>query len=197
MHSGLEQLVRSLSKLPGVGKRSAERMALRLVTDKSLAHNLSESITTASNMICQCSRCGYITDKDNNPCHYCSSPRRDNSILCVIETSLDLDLIEESGSFTGRYFCLLGKISPISGSQPLDARVRQLARIIQEEGVKEVLLALNSDVESDASASFLVEVLTTLGVKVSRLAFGIPVGSGLAYSDPVTVSRAISGRQGI
>ena len=79
----------------------------------------------------------------------------------------------------------------------MDARVRQLARIIQEEGVKEVLLALNSDVESDASASFLVEVLTTLGVKVSRLAFGIPVGSGLAYSDPVTVSRAISGRQGI
>ena len=191
----MEQLVRSLSRLPGIGKRSAERIGQRLVTDPKSAQALKDALRQVEDHLCQCSSCGYITGTDENPCGYCSNPNREGGLMCIVESPVDVDLMESSGSFAGRYFCLLGKISPGTGEAITDDRVRLLVKRIRDEKIGEVLLALNADVESDATAHYLSEVLHHLDVKVSRLALGIPAGSGLAYSDPVTLARAISARQ--
>lgn len=141
-----------------------------------------------------CRICGNITLRSQDPCSLCTDPRRDQKLLCVVEEPADILTMERSGAFRGRYHALMGKLSPMRGEGVRNLRVDELATRIRKEGIEEVLLALNSDVESDATAAYLQEVLATLKVKVTRLARGIPAGSGLAYTDPQTLLRALQNR---
>ncbi len=191
-----DHLVRTLSKLPGIGRRSAERMAYKLVLrDNQLLKELQNALEQAGTSICCCSSCGKITEKDQDPCRLCSDASRDNSLLCIVEEPGDIQLVEGSGGFQGRYFCLMGKLSPMQGETVENQRLKQLNARIAHWGTKEIILAMNGDVESDATAQYLQETLSEVGVRITRLAAGIPAGSGLGYSDPVTLSRAIQGRQ--
>ncbi|MBU0678313.1 MAG: recombination mediator RecR [Verrucomicrobia bacterium] len=191
----LERLIKALGRLPGIGWRSAERMALRLVMEsEKLVPELIAALEDARASLRCCSKCGNITRVDKDPCRLCTDPSRDDSVLCVVEGPSDISLVERTGGYRGRYHALMGKISPMNQKGIEDIRVEALIRRVREEGFKEIILALNSDVESDATASYLRDVLSRLKVRVTRLALGIPAGSGLAYSDSVTLSRAIEGR---
>ena len=192
----LDNLVAALSRLPGIGRRTAERMALALVQDqKGLMRILANALLEADEGIASCERCGSVTLAMENPCELCIKPRRDAQVLCVVENPGDIMKIEQSGGFRGRYHALMGKLSPMHGTGAADLRVDKLLQRIADEGIEEVFIALGSDVESDATASYLKEVLTTREVKVSRIAFGLPAGSAIEYSDATTLARAISGRQ--
>ena len=190
------QLVDVLGRLPGVGRRSAERIATELARHReTLAHDLGQAIGRLEEEVCVCDACGNLTLTRHNPCALCTDPARDASILCVVEEPGDIRLIERTGSFRGRYHALMGKLSPMRGQGIGQLRLDGLRERIDHGGVKEVILALNSDVESDATASFLREFLGSRPIRLSRLALGLPAGSGIAYSDPVTLGRAIEGRQ--
>ncbi len=191
-----EILVASLARLPGVGRRSAERMAVKLVEDKEgLLRDIGRSMQAAYRELMCCSVCGMITSVDRNPCRICSDPDRNTKILCVVENPGEIMLLESSGAYEGKYHALMGKISASRGAGPDDLRINELVERIKKEDIEEVLLALNTDVESDATASFLSETLAGRGVRVSRLASGLPVGSPVMYSDPVTLARAVKGRR--
>jgi recombination protein RecR len=193
-----EKLVKVLRRLPGVGKRSAERMALRIVRDSGgLLDDLTSALKAAGSVLTACSRCGSLTGRDQDPCELCTGASRDGSLICVVEEPDDIAAIEGSGGYRGRYHALMGKLSPIKGKGPEDLRIRSLVKRIQDEGITEVVLALSTDIEGDSTAHFIAEVLEGKDVKVSRLAFGLPAGSGIRYSDPVTLTRAIKGRQGV
>ena len=192
----LDRLSVLLARLPGVGRRSAERMALKLARDsRGLVRDLIGALQEVDAKVCACSLCGGITLKSKDPCPLCQDPKRDDHTICVVEDPGDILLMERTGQFRGRYHALMGKISPMKGEGLQDLRVESLLSRIDQENVEEVVLALNSDVESDATATFLQHALSTRKVKVSRLAFGIPAGSEIAYSDPVTLSRALQNRQ--
>lgn len=192
----LDNLVAALSRLPGIGRRTAERMALALVQDnKGLMRILANALLEADDGIAMCESCGSITLVQANPCDLCTQPRRDAQILCVVESPGDIMKIEQSGGFQGRYHALMGKLSPMHGTGAADLRVDKLLRRIADEEIDEVLVALGTDVESDATASYLREILSTREVKVSRIAFGLPAGSAIEYSDSSTLARAIKGRQ--
>ncbi len=192
----LDNLVAALSRLPGVGRRTAERMAMAVVQDqKGLMRILANALLEADEGIACCERCGNMTLTLENPCGLCIKPRRDAQILCVVETPSDIMKIEQSGGFHGRYHALMGKLSPMHGTGAADLRVDRLLQRIADEEIEEILIALGTDVESDATASYLKEVLATREVKVSRIAFGLPAGSAIEYSDSSTLARAISGRQ--
>ncbi len=192
----LDNLVAALSRLPGIGRRTAERMAMALVQDqKGLMRILANALLDADETISSCERCGSITLAEKNPCELCTRPRRDADILCVVESPGDIIKIEESGGFQGRYHALMGRLSPMHGIGAADLRVDRLLQRIAHERIVEVVIALGTDVESDATASYLKEVLSTRDVKVSRIAFGLPAGSAIEYSDSATLSRAIKGRQ--
>ena len=191
----LHQLTEALAKLPGIGRRTAERLAVHLARNPSgTARELAEAIEAAREQLTACRLCGSVTPKAENPCRLCSDARRDDGIVCVVEEPSDIALIERSGEYRGRYFALMGKLSPMRGEGLGDLRLPALLE--RAGGAKEVLLALNCDVESEATASYLRHVLAQKlpKVKVSRLALGIPAGSAIAYSDPVTLGRAIRGR---
>ena len=194
----LDRLVKAFRSLPGVGRRSAERMARKVVLDadaggRELVHALEEALSR----VCACSQCGHITLATEDPCRLCSSPDRDDGVLCVVEESGDIELIEASGAFRGRYHALMGKLSPRKHQGPADLRIERLTQRIGAGGVKEVILALNSDVEGDATARYLLEILSDKRVKVSRLGLGLPAGGGITYADPITLARALAGRQPI
>ncbi|VGO20191.1 recombination mediator RecR [Pontiella sulfatireligans] len=192
----LDNLVAALSRLPGIGRRTAERMAMALVQDdKGLMRILANVLLEADDGIVSCERCGSITLSGVNPCELCLRPRRDAHILCVVESPADIMKIEESGGFQGRYHALMGRLSPMHGTGAADLRVDKLLERITSEGIEEVVIALGADVESDATASYLREVLATRSVKVSRIGFGLPTGSAIEYSDASTLARAIQGRQ--
>jgi recombination protein RecR len=190
-----DRLVDCLRKLPGVGRRSAERMATKLVRDPSgLLVDLASTLQTAGKELRSCERCGTITPADKQPCAFCSSSTRDGAVLCVVEGPEDIEPIERSGGFKGRYHSLMGKISPMRGDGPRDLRIKALLDRVAAEGVKEVILALSTDVEGDSTAAYLAELLQARQIKVTRLAFGLPAGSAIMYSDPVTLARAIRNR---
>jgi recombination protein RecR len=197
VHSeAFNRLTAALGKLPGVGRRSAERMATRLVREREgLLAELGDALDAVRRTVRCCSKCGSITTVDREPCPLCTSASREGRLLCVVEDPGDVTLIERSGSFNGRYHALMGKLSPMRGEGPNDLRIRALLKRVQDEKVEEVVLALSTDVEGDATASYLTELLRKTGVKVSRLAFGLPVGSGLVYADALTLARAMKGRQ--
>lgn len=188
------QLVAALGRLPGIGPRSAERLALHLVqTDPGQVRQLAEALLAARERITQCERCAALTE--TQPCAVCGDERRDSALLCVVERSLDILSLEKSGTFRGRYHSLGGKLSPLNGVGPEDLRIAELERRVPAESVKEVILALSSDVEGDATGHYLAKRLATLGVRVSRIAQGLPAGSGLEFADELTLSRALEGRR--
>jgi recombination protein RecR len=192
----LERLADSLAKLPGVGKRSAERMAYRLVSEPhGLLAELAQALQEAGAQVRFCPQCGCIMTAGEALCRLCADAGRDQDVVCVVEDPIDILTIEKSGGFHGRYHALMGKISPMQGSGPDDIRLHILFERIEREHFKEIILALNTNVESDATAAYIGEALKNRGIRVSRLAFGLPVGSGIAYADPLTLARALKGRQ--
>lgn len=192
----IEGLISNLNKLPGIGRRSAERIAFELAArHDNLLQDLAAALQEVARNTTLCSRCGGITSPDENPCFFCAAPSRNASILCVVETAMDLLLIEKTGSYSGRYHVLGGKISPMRGDGIDNLKIEALRRRIETEGIKEVILALNSDVESDATASMIMDLLNGMEVRVSRPAMGLPAGSGIAFIDRITLNNAIQNRQ--
>lgn len=190
----LNALITALSRLPGIGPRSAERIALHLVqAEPSEARRLAESIRLARERIQFCDPCGALTE--TSPCAICSDASRDRSLLCVVERPVDVFNIEKSGVFRGLYHVLGGKISPLDGVEPEDLRIRELEDRLGAGAVREVILALSTDVEGDATSYYLAKRLARPGLKISRIAYGLPAGSGLEYADELTLSRALEGRR--
>jgi recombination protein RecR len=189
-------LTAALGKLPGIGPRSAERIALHLAqTDEPLVRALAQAIVTARERIRLCTICGALTEVD--PCALCSDARRDATVLCVVERPTDILSLEKSNSFRGRYHVLGGKLSPLNGIGPDDLRISQLEARLGQEPIHEVVLALPTDVEGDATSYYLAKQLGARGVKVTRIAHGLPAGSGLDFADDLTLMRALEGRREI
>ena len=198
MPEALDKLIGSLGRLPGVGRRSAERMAMAVLREpNTVGAEILASLQSALQLLTPCKRCGNITVRSEDPCALCTDPKRATGVLCVVEEPADILLMERSGAFRGRYHALMGRLSPMRGEGVRQLRIDALLDRIRQEGVSEVLLALNSDVEGDATGSYLREVLSNLSVTVSRPARGIPSGSGLAYMDAGTLARAIENRQSL
>lgn len=186
-------LAAALSRLPGIGPRSAERLALHLAqTEAASVRQLAEALLAAREKIRACAICGALTERD--PCVLCSDPRRDDTLICVVERPVDIFTFEKAGAFRGKYHVLGGKISPLNGVEPEDLRIAALeARL--GAGVTEIVLALSTDVEGDATTFYLAKRLAGKGAKVSRLAYGLPAGSGLEFADDITLTRALEGRR--
>jgi recombination protein RecR len=190
----VQQLLAALGQLPGIGPRSAERIALHIVQgDAGSAQNLAHAITQARERIRNCATCGALTETD--PCPICSDAHRDASTICVVERPVDIFSIEKSGAFKGKFHVLGGKISPMNGVAPEDLRIGELETRLTREPVKEIVLALPTDVEGDATSFYLAKHLAARGVKITRLAYGLPAGSGLEYADELTLCRALEGRR--
>lgn len=187
-------LIAALNKLPGVGPRSAERIALHLVqTESTAVKQLAETMLAARERIKFCDVCGALTEK--SPCSICDDPRRDGSLVCVVERAVDILSIEKSNAFHGKFHVLGGKISPLDGVEPEDLRIAELEKRFSREPVREIVIALATDVEGDATSSYLAKRLARPGLKISRIAYGLPAGSGLEYADELTLSRALEGRR--
>ena len=195
MLAPIENLVRNLGRLPGLGRRSAGRAALALVREPDrLLEPLVLALRDAQANVCACARCGAFTADGADPCALCSDETRDGSTLCVVEDPADVAMIEATGAYRGRYHALGGKLSPAHGAPAERLRFAALADRVAKEGFAEVLLALSTDMEGDATAGYAAELLKGTGAKVTRLAFGLPADSGVAYSDPLTLRRAIANR---
>ena len=192
--SSITILIAALGKLPGIGPRSAERIALHLVQTDSLAvKQLADAIVKAREQIQFCTTCGALTE--SSPCPLCSDVRRDGSLICIVERAVDILSIEKSGTFHGKFHVLGGKISPLDGVEPEDLRISDLEKRLSEEPIKEIIIALATDVEGDATSHYLAKRLARAGLKISRIAYGLPAGSGLEYADELTLSRALEGRR--
>jgi len=187
-------LTAALSKLPGIGPRSAERLALHLVqTDPAAVRHLAGTLIIARERIRFCATCGALTEAD--PCATCTDPRRDPAIVCVVEKAVDILSIEKSGTYRGKYHVLGGKISPLDGVEPDDLRIAGLESRLATEPVRELIIALGTDVEGDATSNYLAKRVARPGLKISRIAYGLPAGSGLEFADELTLNRALEGRR--
>ncbi len=187
-------LIEALATLPGIGPHSAERLALHLVqAEPGLSRRLAEAVLLARERIRLCPTCGALTEKV--PCLICADPRRDASLLCVVERPVDILPLEKAGAFRGQYHVLGGKLSPINGVEPEDLRIAELERRLEGGSVREVILALPTDVEGDATSYYLAKRLSSRAVRVTRIAHGLPAGSGLEFADELTLSRALEGRR--
>ena len=187
-------LIAALSKLPGIGPRSAERIALHLVqAEPGGVKQLAATIQAAREKVRFCSVCGALTESDT--CDICGDARRDASLLCVVERAVDIFTLEKSGAFRGRYHVLGGKISPLNGVEPEDLRISELESRLGKEPITELVLALGTDVEGDATGFYLAKRLARPGLKISRIAHGLPAGTGLDFADELTLSRALEGRR--
>jgi recombination protein RecR len=188
----LGQLIHHLSRLPGIGTKSATRLAYHVVRDESLARDLADALVAVDEQVGRCSVCCNVSASD--PCAMCVDPRRDSSIICVVERTQDLQALDRMGSFRGRYHVLEGALSPLDGVGPDQLRISELlARV--EDGVDEVILATNPTVGGDATALYLSHLLKPLGLLVSRIARGVSVGAELEYTDSSTLQRAIEERR--
>lgn len=186
-------LTAALAKLPGVGPRSAERIALHLVqSEVPEVKHLAGTILTARERIRFCEICGSLTEK--SPCAFCDDPRRDASLICVVEKAVDILNIEKAGSYHGKFHVLGGKISPLDGVEPGDLRIAELEQRLAGP-VREIIIALGTDVEGDATSHYLAKRLARAGLKISRIGFGLPAGSGLEFADELTLNRALEGRR--
>lgn len=187
-------LRQALQRLPGIGPRSAERLALHLVqAEPGVARRLAEVILTARERVQNCPNCGALTEVI--PCLLCTDERRDSQLLCVVERPVDILALEKSGRFAGRYHVLGGKISPLDGITPEDLRIAELEKRLTREPIQEIILALGTDVEGDATSTYLARRLARPGLKITRLAYGLPAGAGLEYADELTLARALEGRR--
>jgi recombination protein RecR len=188
----LEQLVRALQSLPGLGRKSATRIALHLLADQDHARRLIAATDHALAQVRHCSRCGVITEDD--PCGVCTSTSRDGTLLCVVSSPVDVLPFEKAAFFRGRYFVLGGLLSPLDGVGADDLPFGRLSDRIEADGVREVILALDTSVEGETTALYLQRLLTDRGLSLTRLATGIPVGGALAYTDEATLQRAFQHR---
>lgn len=192
----ISRLVAVLSRLPGIGPRSAERIALHIVqTEEQTVRALSDTILYARKQISLCPVCGALAEEAR--CLLCHDPRRDQSVICLVERAVDIFSIEKSGGFRGAYHVLGGRISPLNGVEPEDLRIAELEKRAANGRIAELIIALPSDVEGDATSHYLNKVFTARGIKVTRLAHGLPVGSSLDFADELTVTRALEGRRQI
>jgi len=189
----LERLVEAFRCLPGVGKRSAERMALYLLgAPEEEALRLSEAIAEARARIGYCGRCRNLTETD--PCPICADPRRDRHLLCVVERPSGAMAIEKGGSYRGMYHVLHGALNPLEGIGPSELQIDSLMARMREQGVEEVIVATNATAEGEATALYLSRQIRPLGIQVTRIAHGVPMGGGLEYADDDTLSHAMQGR---
>ena len=192
----LAALIEQLQRLPGIGAKSAQRLAFHLLRQpRDDAEALIEAIRDVKERITYCSVCHNITDVD--PCYYCTHDGRDRGVVCVVEDAHNVAAIEKTNEFNGLYHVLMGALSPLSGVGPDDLRIKSLLERIGAGGVEEVILATNPNVEGEATAIYLARLLKPLGVRVTRIAMGLPVGSDLEYADDVTVHKAMEGRREI
>jgi recombination protein RecR len=187
-------LVAALARLPGIGPRSAERLALHLVqAETGAVRQLAEAILHARERIGFCAVCGALTEQ--SPCAFCADPRRDAALVCVIERPVDIVSIEKAGSFKGKYHVLGGKLSPLNDVQPEDLRIAELEARLTREPITELILALGTDVEGDATGFYLAKRLARPSLRITRIAYGLPAGSGLEFADELTLARALEGRR--
>jgi recombination protein RecR len=190
------RLIEALQRLPGIGPKSAQRMTFFLLKRPiDEVRELSEAVIALKEKITYCRACFNVTDED--PCRICADPARDDRVLCVVEEPNDLLAMERTGEFRGRYHVLLGALSPLDGIGPEDIKVRELLARLEAGETTEVILATNPNVEGEATAIFLAKLLRPLGVRVTRIARGLPVGGDLEYADQVTLSKALEGRREI
>lgn len=191
----IERLIESLSRLPGIGKKTAQRLAFYMVNARSRdPQELAEAILDARAKIRYCSICGNYTDID--PCGICSSPVRDSGLLCVVEDPRDVAAMERTREYKGMYHVLHGAISPLDGIGPEDIRVKELlARLGGKADVREIIMATNPTIEGEATAMYISRLVKPLGISITRIAYGIPVGGDLEYADEVTLAKALEGRR--
>jgi recombination protein RecR len=190
----ISALIGALSKLPGVGPRSAERIALHLAqTEPGVVKQLAETILTARERVRFCEVCGALTEQ--SPCAMCSDPRRDGTLVCIVERPVDIISLEKSGTFRGQYHVLGGRLSPLNGVEPEDLRIGELEKRLAQGPIKEIVIALGTDVEGDATGYYLAKRLAREGLKITRIAYGLPAGTGLEFADELTLSRALEGRR--
>lgn len=197
MYEGaVQDLIDELGRLPGVGPKSAQRIAFHILqTDPADARRLAAAIEKVKDTVRFCRRCFNVAEQEE--CRVCRDPRRDGAVLCVVEEPRDVVAIERTREFRGRYHVLGGAISPIDGIGPDELRIKELLHRLDDEPVEELILATNPNVEGEATASYLQRLLSPLGVRVTRLASGLPVGGDLDYADEVTLGRAFSGRRDV
>ena len=192
----IQNLVLALERLPGIGPKTASRLAFFLLrAPEEVSGQLAEALTDIKTRIAFCQECFNITTAGRVRCEICESSQRDGSIICVVEEPLDVLALERIGAYKGKYHILQGVLSPIEGINPDDLKIRALLERIQRGGVKEVILATNPSMEGEATAQYLYPRLRAEGVRVTRLARGLPVGGDLEYADQNTLLRALSGRQ--
>ena len=190
----VQDLVEELTRLPGIGPKTAQRLAFHILkVDHADARRLATAIVGVKEKTRFCARCFNISTDEL--CEYCSSDRRDPALVCVVEEARDIVAVEKTGEFRGRYHVLGGAISPIDGVGPDDLRIAELIARIPSEGIEEIIVATNPNVEGEATGMYLARLITPLGVKVTRIASGLPVGGDLEYADEVTLGRALEGRR--
>nr|BAL44372.1 recombination protein RecR [uncultured bacterium]BAL56570.1 recombination protein RecR [uncultured Chloroflexota bacterium] len=192
----LQSLITALERLPGIGPKTASRLAFYLLREESgLAQDLAEALQGLKSGIGFCQECFYLTEAGEALCGICADERREAGLICVVEEPLDVIAIERSGAYRGRYHVLHGALSPIEGIGPEDLKIAPLLQRVARGHVREVIIATNPNLEGDATALYLSQQLRPLGVRLTRLARGLPMGSDLEYADPNTLLRALSGRQ--
>ncbi|MCQ2000370.1 recombination mediator RecR [Arthrobacter zhaoxinii] len=195
MYEGaVQELIDELGRLPGVGPKSAQRIAFHILeSDPDDMKKLATAIVTVKDRVKFCTVCGNVTEQET--CTICRDPRRDPTMICVVEESKDVIAVERTRSFRGRYHVLGGAINPIAGIGPDQLRIRELLSRLSDEQISEIIIATDPNLEGEATATYLVRMLKTLGIKVTRLASGLPVGGDLEYADEITLGRAFEGRR--
>jgi recombination protein RecR len=192
----VNRLIDELKRLPGIGQKTAQRLAFYLLrVDRDQALALSDAIREAKERVRECSVCNNITDTD--PCHFCSSASRNRAIICVVEEATNIQAVEKTRAFNGLYHVLGGALSPLQGIGPDQLRLKSLIERLKGGTVEEIIVATNPNAEGEATAVYLSKLIKPLGVHVTRIAMGIPVGSDLEYADEVTMSKAMEGRRDI
>lgn len=192
----IAKLIEEFSKLPGIGKRSAERLAFHVLKQpKENVERFSKALTEAKEKITFCPICQSLTD--TTPCSICQNPKRDTSVICVVENPKDILAMEKTKEFSGVYHVLHGVISPIDGIGPDDIKIKELLLRTKDNNVKEIIMATNPSIEGEATAMYISNLFKNFGIKVTRIAHGLPVGGELEYADEITLTRALEGRQEI
>lgn len=190
----LSDLIKELSKLPGIGEKTAQRLAFHILkSPNQKAEKLAEAILEVKKSITYCSVCCNIAEED--PCKVCSDPGRDHSLICVVEEPNDVFAIEKTKGYNGVYHVLLGALSPLDGIGPEDLKIKELLSRLEENRVKEIIIATNLSMEGEATSMYLAKLIKPLGIKVTRIAHGLPVGGDLVYADEVTLGKSIEGRR--
>ncbi|NIM03016.1 recombination protein RecR [bacterium] len=190
----LERLISALHRLPGIGPKSAQRLAFHILkSSRSEANELAQAILGAKEKMKSCSVCGNITDSD--PCFICDDSTRDGNTICVVEQPQDIFVFEKMGEYKGTYHVLMGALSPLDGVGPDDLKIKDLVTRIEKGKIREVIIATNPNAEGEATATYLSKIIKPLGIKVTRLAQGMPMGGDLEYADEVTLAKALEGRR--